>query len=103
MKIYYNSRYTFDLPTEGGVEERLAVVEALLREHKELFRLDDSFQSPRTRNIERVLSQLATYILMGEKKTKEGKNLRHDKEILRKGRLAAIRRRELPLLSSKYW
>ena len=102
MKIYYNSRLTFQLPTDCGYEKRLAVVEEILENHQEYFVLDEHLQSSWNRNIFRVLSQLATYLLTAERTTKDGKALRHDKEILRSGKLASIRRRELPLLSQRY-
>lgn len=97
MKVYYNSDLTFDLPTTYGLQERLSLINQILENYKEKFVFSYEKDNLCDKKISRVLDKFAYYLCTYQTKQEDGKALYKDSNIIRKGREAIIKQKELPL------
>lgn len=99
IKVYYDSNLVFDLPSTYELEERLALINSILDKHKDKFQFCYEKDSVYDMKISRVLDKFAYYLCTYQTKQANGKALYKDSEIIRKGREAVIKQKELPLFS----
>lgn len=99
MKVYYDSDLVFDLPTTYGLEERLDLINQILDTYDDKFQLAYDDGNIHDQKIYRVLDKFAYYLCTYQTKQENGKALYKDSEVIRKGREAIIRQKEMPLFS----
>lgn len=99
MKVYYDSDLVFDLPATHGLDERLALINEILDTHEDKFQLSYEDGNIHDQRIYRVLDKFAYYLCTYQTKQTNGKALYKDSEVIRKGREAIIRQKEMPLFS----
>lgn len=99
MKVYYDSDLVFDLPTTYGLEERLDLINEILDTYDDKFQLAYDDGNIHDQKIYRVLDKFAYYLCTHQTKQENGKALYKDSEVIRKGREAIIRQKEMPLFS----
>lgn len=99
MKVYYDSDLVFDLPTTYGLEERLDLINEILDTYDDKFQLAYDDGNIHDQKIYRVLDKFAYYLCTYQTKQENGKALYKDSEVIRKGREAIIRQKEIPLFS----
>lgn len=99
MKVYYDSDLVFDLPTTYGLEERLDLINEILETYDDKFQLAYDDGNIHDQKIYRVLDKFAYYLCTYQTKQENGKALYKDSEVIRKGREAIIRQKEIPLFS----
>lgn len=99
MKVYYDSDLVFDLPTTYGLEERLDLINEILDTCDDKFQLAYDDGNIHDQKIYRVLDKFAYYLCTYQTKQENGKALHKDSEVIRKGREAIIRQKEMPLFS----
>ena len=99
MKVYYDSDLVFDLPTTYGLEERLDLINEILETYDDKFQLAYDDGNIHDQKIYRVLDKFAYYLCTYQTKQENGKALYKDSEVIRKGREAIIRQKEMPLFS----
>ena len=97
MKVYYNSDLTFDLPTTYGLQERLSLINQILENYKEKFVFSYEKDNLCDKKISRVLDKFAYYLCTYQTKQEDGKAFFYVCNIIRKGREAIIKQKELPL------
>lgn len=99
MKVYYDSDLVFDLPTTYGLEERLDLINEILDTYDDKFQLAYDDGNIHDQKIYRVLDKFAYYLCTYQTKQENGKALYKDSEVIRKGREAIIKQKEMPLFS----
>lgn len=99
MKVYYDSDLVFDLPTTYGLKERLDLINEILDTYDDKFQLAYDDGNIHDQKIYRVLDKFAYYLCTYQTKQENGKALYKDSEVIRKGREAIIRQKEMPLFS----
>ena len=99
MKVYYDSDLVFDLPTTYGLEERLDLINEILDTYDDKFQLAYDDGNIHDQKIYRVFDKFAYYLCTYQTKQENGKALYKDSEVIRKGREAIIRQKEMPLFS----
>lgn len=97
MKVRYNKDISFELPDSYNLEERLELINKILKDQEKLFVFSDDGETKYDHNIRRVLDWFSYYLCTHNKLNENGKQLRKDSEIIRKKRKKNIQKRELPL------